>query len=95
MNGETRNFIVSGQVQGVGFRYATKRVAERLRLSGWVRNLPGGEVEILATGDPPQLAEFESWLRAGPEYARVSGVAVKSAMAAVAADGAGGFDIRV
>ncbi len=95
MNGETRNFIVSGRVQGVGFRYAAKRVAERLELSGWARNLPGGEVEILATGDPPQLAEFESWLRAGPQHARVSGVAVKSAAAEPKPHGASGFDIRV
>lgn len=89
-----RNFIVSGRVQGVGFRYGTKRIAEQLELAGWVRNLPGGTVEIKATGDPQKLAEFESWLWVGPDHARVTGVAVtvaESGMSGVS----DGFDIRV
>lgn len=89
----SRNFIVSGRVQGVGFRYATKRMAEQLELSGWVKNLPGGAVEVAATGDPRKLAAFEAWLRAGPAHARVAGVAVTAAEPG--ADGLGGFHIRV
>lgn len=72
----SRHFVVSGRVQGVGFRYSTRRKAEQLKLSGWVRNLPGGEVEVEAQGDPERLANFESWLWAGPDYSRVTNVTV-------------------
>ena len=92
----SRNFIVTGRVQGVGFRYETKRVAEQLRLSGWVKNLPDGAVEVVATGDPQKLAEFETWLGVGPAHARVAEVAEVAATAAAAApDGTKGFHIRV
>lgn len=75
----SRHFVISGRVQGVGFRYSTKRKAEQLKLSGWVKNLPNGDVEVVAQGDPGMLAVFESWLWAGPDYARVSIVTVRSA----------------
>jgi len=66
-----RTFIVRGRVQGVGFRYATRSMAARLRLSGWVRNLPNGDVEVAAHGAPDVLAELEIWLRRGPDAAEV------------------------
>lgn len=69
---DTRRFLVRGRVQGVGFRYATKRAGERLELSGGVKNLPDGDVEVVAHGDPRKLAELEAWLRAGPDGARVT-----------------------
>jgi acylphosphatase len=47
----TKKFVVSGRVQGVGFRYFVVREAEALSLAGWVRNLPDGRVEVLASGD--------------------------------------------
>ncbi|MEJ5258710.1 MAG: acylphosphatase [Anaerohalosphaeraceae bacterium] len=44
--------IFSGRVQGVGFRYTTRRIAERYNLTGWVRNLPDGTVEAVFQGSP-------------------------------------------
>ena len=70
--------VVSGRVQGVGFRYFTDAVARRQGVAGWVRNLPGGKVEILA-----RLAEnksaFLAELRRGPPSARVDGVETRPA----------------
>jgi acylphosphatase len=67
-------FLVSGRVQGVGFRYAVLNEARRLGVNGWVRNLPDGRVETLAQGDPARLEAFYEWLRRGPPAARVAGV---------------------
>ena len=65
------HFIVRGRVQGVGFRVAVLREAERLALSGWVRNLTNGDVEAVACGDALPLARLAEWLRHGPQLARV------------------------
>ena len=65
------HFIVRGRVQGVGFRVAVLREAERLALSGWVRNLTNGDVEAVARGDALPLARLAEWLRHGPQLARV------------------------
>lgn len=70
----TRRFFISGSVQGVGFRYFTQRAAERLRLSGYVRNLSDGRVEVLASGTAGQLAALKSELERGPQGAFVSEV---------------------
>jgi acylphosphatase len=67
-------FWVSGRVQGVGFRWATVQAAEELGLTGRVRNLADGRVEIAAVGEPERLAAFRRWLRQGPPGARVAGV---------------------
>jgi acylphosphatase len=67
--------FVSGQVQGVFFRSATRDVARRLGLTGWVRNLPDGRVEVMAAGSDSQLAALREWLRQGPPAAHVTGVA--------------------
>lgn len=48
----------SGRVQGVGFRYMTKQTANRFSVSGWVRNLPDGRVELLAEGAESELKDF-------------------------------------
>lgn len=69
-----RSFVVSGRVQGVGFRYSTKRVAEQLELSGWVKNLPDGNVKAVAQGSPQKLAKLETWLSVGPKAATVTKV---------------------
>ncbi len=66
-----RRYYVSGLVQGVGFRYATVRIARRLGLVGFVRNLPDGRVEVLAEGTPESVQELENWLHHGPPMARV------------------------
>lgn len=65
---------VRGRVQGVGFRWFAREAAERLGLSGWVKNLPDGDVETEAEGPPEALARFTAELKSGPPYARVDGV---------------------
>lgn len=69
-----RHFLVSGQVQGVFFRASTEAAARRLGLTGWVRNLRDGRVEVLACGAENRLAELERWLWQGPPRARVTQV---------------------
>lgn len=64
-------FVVSGRVQGVGFRYSAAAQARRLGLAGWVRNRADGAVEGLASGPPSKLDSFRDWLRAGPPSAQV------------------------
>ena len=68
--------LVSGLVQGVGFRYATVSEARHLGLRGWVRNLEDGKVETEAFGDPAALDSFCKWLEHGSRLARVSSVQV-------------------
>jgi acylphosphatase len=66
--------IVSGRVQGVGFRYATMDEAQGLGLRGWVRNLPSREVEIVAEGRADVLRMLAAWAHLGPPAANVSNV---------------------
>ena len=69
-----RKFIVTGRVQGVGFRYFTQRVAAQHDISGSVRNTPDGRVEIEAEGDANAMREFENRISAGPPGAHVDHV---------------------
>ena len=62
--------IVSGRVQGVYFRARTGELAEGLGLSGWVRNLPDGRVEIVGERDEEKLGQLLDWARVGPLAAR-------------------------
>ena len=73
-----RRFLVSGRVQGVGFRYFTQDIARREGLTGVVRNLPDGRVEVVAEGDERALTRLEAALRRGPSHARVEHVEVDS-----------------
>jgi len=66
-----RRFIISGQVQGVGFRYFAQRAAARHQVLGYVRNLEDGRVEALAEGAPKAVEEFKHDLAAGPSYSKV------------------------
>lgn len=66
--------IVTGRVQGVSFRYHTRRTANRLGLTGFVKNLPSGQVEVFAQGPEAELEEFSGWLHQGPSGARVDTV---------------------
>ena len=68
--------IVSGMVQGVGYRFFTQRVAEELNLSGWVRNLPDGRVQAEVEGPRSRVEELLARLRAGPRLSSVTDVAV-------------------
>jgi acylphosphatase len=71
-----RRYVIGGRVQGVGFRYFAAAAAAREGITGWVRNVPGGRVEISAEGDIDALDRFERSLRHGPPHARVDDVAV-------------------
>lgn len=71
---KTVRFIVSGRVQGVGFRWFVMREATRLDLAGSVRNLPDGTVEVVARGPVEALGLLESALRHGPPAAHVQSV---------------------
>ncbi|HKI04778.1 MAG TPA: acylphosphatase [Thermoanaerobaculia bacterium] len=65
--------VVSGKVQGVGFRWFTRRAAQELGgLAGRVRNLPDGRVEVEALGEPERLDSLRERLRQGPPGARVA-----------------------
>ncbi|UTW04783.1 acylphosphatase [Amphritea atlantica] len=66
--------LVSGRVQGVWFRQSTLEVAQANGLTGWVRNLDDGRVEVMACGKEPGLMQLESWLTIGPELATVAEV---------------------
>lgn len=66
---------ISGRVQGVGFRWFVREEARRLGLSGWVTNLPTGEVEVQAGGEPSSLARLRRALEVGPTGAAVAQVA--------------------
>lgn len=65
---------IAGRVQGVGFRDALIEQAERLGITGWVRNRADGWVEALAQGSPAALEQLEAWARLGPPAARVERV---------------------
>jgi acylphosphatase len=86
-----RRFLVSGRVQGVGFRYFTLDAARREGLHGYVANLPDGRVEAEAEGDDTALDRFEMALRRGPSAARVEHVVVDD-IGPTGADR--GFEIR-
>lgn len=67
-----RMFLVKGDVQGVGYRFFAVRAAARHQVKGYVRNLPGGEVEVLAQGPERSLDAFRNDLAAGPSVAEVT-----------------------
>jgi acylphosphatase len=68
------HFLIQGRVQGVGFRWFVQREASELGLRGWVRNTEDGDVEIIATGEDADLAEFRASLKQGPRGSRVDRV---------------------
>jgi acylphosphatase len=76
-----RRYVVSGRVQGVGFRFFVRDAAAREGIAGWVRNQDDGSVEIEAQGDAEALTRFEMAVRRGPRGARVDDVAVDLAPA--------------
>lgn len=67
-----RRYIISGAVQGVGFRFFAMRAAARHQVMGTVRNLPDGRVEVIAEGDRDAMDEFKNDLATGPMMAVVS-----------------------
>ncbi|WP_188511111.1 acylphosphatase [Conyzicola nivalis] len=84
-----RRVIVSGVVQGVGFRWSARSVAESLSVTGFARNRSDDTVEVEAEGDPEAVDGFLDWLRHGPPSASVSGVTVTELPTA----GSTGFEV--
>jgi acylphosphatase len=72
----TRHLLIEGHVQGVGYRAAMRAEAERLGLTGWVRNRADGSVEAIAEGPAETLERLIAWARIGPPAARVSAVRI-------------------
>lgn len=66
--------IVEGRVQGVWFRDSTRREAEGLGITGWVRNRSDGTVEVLAEGPEDDVRKLTAWCHRGPSYAKVTRV---------------------
>ncbi len=69
--------LISGRVQGVGYRFSTQDMAVLLKLSGWVRNLKDGQVEAVFEGNPEQVEEMIRWCHQGPPHAVVKQVIVE------------------
>ncbi len=66
------HYIVSGRVQGVGFRFYTQKKANELNIIGTVQNLANGDVEVFASGERDAMDTFTKWLHTGPESAAVT-----------------------
>lgn len=86
-----RQWIVSGRVQGVGFRWFVLRAAREMSLDGTVRNLPDGKVEVVARGLGGDLQELAAALKRGPIAARVTSVTEAPGFLA---DGSQGFRVE-
>ena len=84
-------YLITGRVQGVGFRYFVQSVASRESIAGWVRNLEDGRVEIAASGLADAMDRFERAIRQGPPGARVDHVQVDETFPMA---GQTGFHIR-
>lgn len=69
-----RRFFISGEVQGVGYRYFAQRTSAKHQVKGFVRNLADGRVEVLAEGAATAVEAFKHDLAAGPAYSRVKNV---------------------
>jgi len=81
--------VAEGGVQGVGFRWSTARQAERLGVTGWVRNAGGATVEAELEGAPDAVQALVDWMRHGPVGARVDALTVED----TAAQGGSGFEV--
>jgi acylphosphatase len=71
-----KHLLISGRVQGVGFRYSMAEEAERLGATGWVRNRRDGTVEAAIDGDAGAVGALLDWARRGPPSARVTELTV-------------------
>lgn len=75
----TRRFLVSGRVQGVGFRAFVRKRAQALGLGGYAKNLASGDVEVVATGAPEAIDTLRAFLHQGPPWAEVRRVEEREA----------------
>ena len=82
--------LVSGRVQGVSFRDATRSQAEQLGLNGWVRNTQDGQVEAVVEGDSDTVQQMIEWCKSGPSSADVEDVSVENEQP----ENISGFEVR-
>ena len=73
---KTIHCLISGRVQGVCFRMYTQQQARIFGITGWVRNLQDGRVEVLASGEENNIKQLQRWLRNGPSMARVTHIEI-------------------
>lgn len=76
---QTKKALIKGKVQGVGFRASTKRVADKLGVKGYAKNLADGRVEVVMQASEKKIQKMLSFLEKGPVIARVEGVEVMDA----------------
>ena len=81
------HLLIEGRVQGVGYRANARRMANRLNLRGWVRNLRNGDVEVLVEGPEVEVDRFIVWCHRGPTSAYVSKLMVEKSEATNKFDG--------
>jgi acylphosphatase len=74
MPSSRRHLIVKGRVHGVGYRWSCRAQADALGVTGWVRNLPDGTVEVAMEGEDQAVEQLLAWCRRGPLPARVTEV---------------------
>jgi len=75
---KTQHLLIRGRVQGVWFRESMRREAERLGVTGWVRNTPDGAVEAVVQGPAEAVDALIEWTRSGPPMARVDGIEIEA-----------------
>lgn len=76
---QARKYLISGAVQGVGYRYFTQRAAARMKVGGYVKNLRDGRVEVFVIGTPQQHRELRTLLERGPRFSSVTEVREEAA----------------
>lgn len=74
MSHQRLTLLISGKVQGVGYRASTADKANHLGLTGYAENLPNGHVKVVAEGNPEALASLSHWCRKGPPAAEVASI---------------------
>ncbi len=72
----SKHILIKGKVQGVFYRATAKKEAEKMGITGWVRNTSKGDVEIMSSGNEAQLELFIEWCKIGPQRAEVASVLV-------------------
>jgi len=89
----TKRYLISGRVQGVGFRWSVRSRADALGISGFVRNLPDGRVEVVADAPDNLLTDFEEYLKTGPPGARVDSFVTETMNTSAVSIKKGSFEI--
>ncbi|HCC80092.1 MULTISPECIES: acylphosphatase [unclassified Methylophaga] len=71
------HFVIEGRVQGVSYRMSAQIAAQKIGVTGWVRNLRSGQVEMVAEGEPAQLEQLLEWAWQGPNFAQVTDISLE------------------